>query len=1328
MPCRQENTNAKHIDERADLMKTPNRCLLPSGLLSQWINWPGWAPQTRLICVAILSALALGGVSKTPESGPDLLERVGSWPGFTRGPALSVGLADHHAYVAIGEGGLAVLDVVDPAKPVRVGGYHPPGRTDLVRIAGRRVYLATSVHAGGGCEQEGWRGNLVILDVSDPTSPKLLGSYQTGDSITSFCVDGDRVFLQDGHQFHIVDIANPARPVALHVGSPRDAGAGSVLWAGHQQVYAGADNWIVMDVSQPGSPTLVSNVPYVEGGAEVRGIQVVSNRVYAVEGAFRDQNTPSRGRLSIYEAEAGAVPHLLGKLDLANVALNARVAGNYAYVATAQDGVAIIDVSNPSLPVRVGTWDTAGVAVQVEIEGDHAFVADYHGGLQVFDIRNPSQLAQVASFDTGLTSREVLVSGGKACVLSSNTHPSAYPSESRSRLEIVDISNPTQPALLASREAPWNDLIDMLPGLGFDRSGAGQHVADGYAYSGVGWEGFDVNDVHNPTNAVKVGGYDTRGEVHDLWVTNHYAYVAEGWEGLEVFDVSQPAQPFPIGRVHTRAQARGVQVSGNYVYVAEGGGGLAIFSLAPGPVTIIDDPGSLGAATGEAATLIVRAYGRGTLSYQWYLGESGDVSRPIAGANSTTYTTPALTEASAYWVRVSGAGGVSDSRTAWIHLVPPVSVELLSLWPGYPRGPATDVQVDGNLAYIAAGNAGLVIYDFSDPAAPRRLGGYDTKEWASGIALSGNLVFLACGAEGVHIVDVSNPAAPVRVGRFESSRYANSIAVVGSYAYVAGNGLVVIDVSNPATPRRIGEGDEPGGGSWFTGVAVIGNYAYLVGRLYNTGWNRTVLAVIDVSNPAAPHRVGVYETTGSVGGVSVLGNYAYLAVGVSLEIIDVGNPTNPRRVAGYAAGLHALTITVRGEYAYVADGVGLHVLDVKDPKNPQQVGSYKATWGGTSGIALSGDYVYVAAVAGLQMIDIATPVNPKLAGFVETGGSVEDLSVSGRYAYLAGDGLEILDVSDPTQPILAARSREFAVYVAINGKRLYVQGGGDGFQVFDIANPTQPTLLGNREGVLGSGVHPYVAPAGDYVYFGGEDLEIADVRNPAEPTYVGRFYHVGAGGGGGMSIGNYAFWARKWVGLQILDLSVPTEPRHVGAYYPEAPVSDVAVRGSFAFLTEGSDLSGLEVIDIGDPQCPVRAAKVSLPVANNIQMMGSYACVTGDGLQVFDIGDPYHPVRVGHHQLGAATTRLQVVGNLVYVVAGEYGLAIYRLTPQLMLNPPGFDGNELRLSWLGAPGIRLQRATGLSDRDWQDVPNSEGVSSLQLSQTNRAAFFRLAKP
>lgn len=66
----------------------------------------------RLTVLATLAALVLGGVGG-PDSGPALLDRLGSWPGYGRGPAADVAVANHYAFVAIEEGGLLVLDITD---------------------------------------------------------------------------------------------------------------------------------------------------------------------------------------------------------------------------------------------------------------------------------------------------------------------------------------------------------------------------------------------------------------------------------------------------------------------------------------------------------------------------------------------------------------------------------------------------------------------------------------------------------------------------------------------------------------------------------------------------------------------------------------------------------------------------------------------------------------------------------------------------------------------------------------------------------------------------------------------------------------------------------------------------------------------------------------------------------------------------------------------------------------------------------------------------------------------------------------------------------------
>ena len=80
------------------------------------------------------------------------------------------------------------------------------------------------------------------------------------------------------------------------------------------------------------------------------------------------------------------------------------------------------------------------------------------------------------------------------------------------------------------------------------------------------------------------------------------------------------------------------------------------------PVPVISASSVQSTTAGQSATLSVSATGSG-LTYQWYRGASGNTSNLIAGATSTTYATPFVTDATSYWVRITNAGGSVDGAT-----------------------------------------------------------------------------------------------------------------------------------------------------------------------------------------------------------------------------------------------------------------------------------------------------------------------------------------------------------------------------------------------------------------------------------------------------------------------------------------------------------------------------------------------------------------------------------------------------------------------------------------------------------------------------------------
>ncbi|RME92941.1 MAG: hypothetical protein D6766_09140, partial [Verrucomicrobia bacterium] len=158
----------------------------------------GTSRQWRMI-----SALALLGVTAAwaAEIGPP---RIGRWPGPLGGPAESVQVVGQTAYVAVGGGGLLIVDVSDPAHPTRLGGHDTDGIALDVALSGNRAFVA-----------DGPAG-VVVLDVSDPAHPVPLGHHDTEGEALAVAVSGRLAFVADGPAGLVVlDVSDPANPVRL---------------------------------------------------------------------------------------------------------------------------------------------------------------------------------------------------------------------------------------------------------------------------------------------------------------------------------------------------------------------------------------------------------------------------------------------------------------------------------------------------------------------------------------------------------------------------------------------------------------------------------------------------------------------------------------------------------------------------------------------------------------------------------------------------------------------------------------------------------------------------------------------------------------------------------------------------------------------------------------------------------------------------------------------------------------------------------------------------------------------------------------------------------
>jgi hypothetical protein len=149
----------------------------------------------------------------------------------------------------------------------------------------------------------------------------------------------------------------------------------------------------------------------------------------------------------------------------------------------------------------------------------------------------------------------------------------------------------------------------------------------------------------------------------------------------------------------------------------------ASVSVQTGPgctaASIAGQPSSQTISFGGTATLTVTAGGSSPFSYQWYQATSNlDTSHPV-GANSPSFTTPALTQATSYWVSVTNGCGVAKSNVAT------VSISGQCTPPSFSIQPSSATIPSGTQTYLIAFATGATSYqwyrgsagDISSPVA-----------------------------------------------------------------------------------------------------------------------------------------------------------------------------------------------------------------------------------------------------------------------------------------------------------------------------------------------------------------------------------------------------------------------------------------------------------------------------------------------------------------------------------------------------------------------------------------------------------------------------------
>ncbi len=205
--------------------------------------------------------------------------------------------------------------------------------------------------------------------------------------------------------------------------------------------------------------------------------------------------------------------------------------------------------------------------------------------------------------------------------------------------------------------------------------------------------------------------------------------------------------------------------------------------------------------SGQTASLSVTASGAGPLTYQWYQGTSGNTGSPIGGATSSSYTTPALTATTTYWVRVSNSCGPADSRTATVTVATAVPAKFdfgtatSPVAAGFTRvAPTTVFSVAPRLRHVSAlSSTGYGWVSGTVEARDRGTGG-DLNRDFNFTPLGTFAVTVANGAYDVKMTMGDATGAHDKMGVFlEGSKFDSATTAINQFAVKVFRGVTVAD-------------------------------------------------------------------------------------------------------------------------------------------------------------------------------------------------------------------------------------------------------------------------------------------------------------------------------------------------------------------------------------------------------------------------------------------------------------------------------------------------------------------------------------------------------
>lgn len=313
-----------------------------------------------------------------------------------------------------GLNGLALVQVADPAAPVVMAGSSVDNGYSCAEVDG--AFCMVTRYAG--------------LHVLAANLDEVANVPNAGFAM-KLKLDGQTLYVADlSGGVRVYDLSDPWNPVFLteidtEPNTQDVAAAGDLLFAVNSSNVG--NGLVIHDVSDPAAPAPVSIFDTTNGTMGV-GVQ---DGLCTLANGF--------GGLRLVDVSNPAAPVLLSDLFIGAMAFDAQPVDDVVYMASFGGGMLSIDISNPMMPATMDQ-EMWGFLNAVDVAEGYAWVADGQQGLRVVDITDPTNLISLSTVSVGGQARDVARSPMGSSY--------AYVANDFVGLHVLEVSDPAAPLLL----------------------------------------------------------------------------------------------------------------------------------------------------------------------------------------------------------------------------------------------------------------------------------------------------------------------------------------------------------------------------------------------------------------------------------------------------------------------------------------------------------------------------------------------------------------------------------------------------------------------------------------------------------------------------------------------------------------------------------------------------------------------------------------------------------------------------------------------------------------------------------------------------------------